>query len=401
MDVSGCKVDTDSFKQVTEGYQTIYDSPLASRRRGGSRNGQGCLCGKYVRLRKKAEFFDDRPRVIARFAITKLHVTMRESRSPSPNLNGEEGQQLILSSTPYTKMADVRSMLRNERASRRITHPDLTYTPSGNLVCSLCHIQLKSEALWTKHIQSTQHTSRLRNRRDDDNDSDDNDSSKKLNGETQNSHSSEHAVATAAASTSMSKKRKADDSSSDNDDTRKRSRPQQASPGKVRLPSPVDLDPPQTTQSPPFPPSQNIDEAEWAAFERDVAATAPSALTAAADISAAPLSAVELAARSREEASTQGKEAREAEGEGEQEDAARRMEEELEEMAQLEERVRRLREKREALRVRKGVGEEERILDEEGRGEGDGGGGVNGVGEVEESEDEDDDGDDGWGSWGR
>lgn len=96
-----------------------------------------------------------------------------------------------------------------------------------------------------------------------------------------------------------------------------------------------------------------IDENEWAAFERDVATPPPetSALTAEATITAAPLSAAELAAQSREQASLQRKTLREAEIEGEKEDAARQMEEEFDEMAELEERVKRLREKREQLRV--------------------------------------------------
>ena len=96
-----------------------------------------------------------------------------------------------------------------------------------------------------------------------------------------------------------------------------------------------------------------IDEDEWAAFERDVATPPPepSALTAEATITAAPMSAAELAAQSREQASMQRKTLREAEMEGEKEDAARQMEEEFDEMAGLEERVKRLREKREHLRI--------------------------------------------------
>ncbi|RAK96143.1 uncharacterized protein BO80DRAFT_429391 [Aspergillus ibericus CBS 121593] len=97
-----------------------------------------------------------------------------------------------------------------------------------------------------------------------------------------------------------------------------------------------------------------IDEDEWAAFEREVAAPTrmphrPAALEAAATISAAPVSAEELAAQQQKEAEAI-KKSREAEAEGEREDAARFMEDEFDEMEQLEERVRRLKHKREELR---------------------------------------------------
>ena len=153
-----------------------------------------------------------------------------------------------------------------------------------------------------------------------------------------------------------------------------------------------------TTQSPPAP----IDEDEWAAFERDVATpppdpSAPSALTAAATISAAPMTAAELAAQSREQASLQGRERREAEVEGEKEDAARALEEEFDEMEGLEERVRRLREKREELRLRRAKEAEEGLEDDrEGDVEGKH---TDGVEDDEENEDEEDD--NGWGAWGR
>lgn len=101
-------------------------------------------------------------------------------------------------------------------------------------------------------------------------------------------------------------------------------------------------------------PTESIDEAELAAFERELAemeasAQRATAATAAATISAAPMTAEQLAAEAREEQSAQrGK--RDVEIEGEREDAARLLEDEFEEMEGLEERVRKLRERREALR---------------------------------------------------
>jgi hypothetical protein len=104
--------------------------------------------------------------------------------------------------------------------------------------------------------------------------------------------------------------------------------------------------------------TQTIDEDEWAAFEREVVAPTripyiPAAAMAVPTISAAPVSAKELAAQQRKEREELAK-AREADIEGDKEDATRLLEEEFDEMAQLEERVRRLKERREELRKRTG-----------------------------------------------
>lgn len=179
-----------------------------------------------------------------------------------------------------------------------------------------------------------------------------------------------------------------------------------------------------TRFSPPHPaPVASIDEDEWAAFERDVATPPPppagsaSALLASTGtITAAPLSAAEIAAQAREEAELQQTKAGEVEAEAEKEDAERRLEEEFEEMAGLEERVRVLKEKREALRKGGGSGGTEKMgqvelaarkeeeAEKDGRGrtlkiidegkeadEDDGGGG--------DSSDDDDDEVDGWDNW--
>jgi len=100
--------------------------------------------------------------------------------------------------------------------------------------------------------------------------------------------------------------------------------------------------------------TDTVDEDEWAAFERDVATPPPEqhvvpALNASATIEAAPISAAELAAQARDDQNAQ-RGRRDAEIEAEKEDAARYLEEEFDEMEELEARVRKLREKREALR---------------------------------------------------
>ncbi len=320
-------------------------------------------------------------------------------------------------------MADVRSLLRNERAQRRINHPQASYSVTGSLECSVCHIPLKSDVeIWDKHIKSTQHAMRQERLR------------LSTSHRPKSTNLPERAGEASTREVSAgSKKRKADDG---DDDSRKRTRPVVDVPGgcfdeniepknatsqpvieEKNLPmkredsvteplegfvpangaatSLASLDPPSTSAT--QPPTASVDEDEWAAFERDVATpppdpSAPSALTAAATISAAPMTAAELAAQSREQASLQGRERRETEMEGEKEDAARALEDEFDEMEGLEERVRRLREKREDLRLRRAK-EVVEGLEDDGEKDID-------VGLVEgESEDEEDD--TGWDLWGR
>lgn len=147
----------------------------------------------------------------------------------------------------------------------------------------------------------------------------------------------------------------------------------------------------------------NVDEDEWAAFEREVArsprpetansAPKPSALGAAATISAAPLTAAELAARDAEDKNTQ-RTRRDEELEAEKEDATRQLEDEFEEMEALESRLRALREKREALRRGNALPE---TVDTELEMTGESNGGHQPEeGSDEEDEDEDEEWDDGW-----
>lgn len=329
-------------------------------------------------------------------------------------------------------MTDVRSLLRNERAQRRINHPQASYSATGTLECTVCHIPLKSDVeIWEKHLKSTQHAMRQERLRL---------STSKL---PKSTNLPEQAGEAGSQEVSAgSKKRKADDG---DDDARKRTRPVVDVPGgffddvieannatsnsvveETNLPTeqadaatkplqgfihatdaalnaaPVPILPESSSLPTTVATSNPIDEDEWAAFERDVATPPPepsalSALTAAATISAAPMTAAELAAQSREQASLQGRERREAEVEGEKEDAARALEEEFDEMEGLEERVRRLREKREDLR-RKRDKEAEAGLENEGEKDVEGKRG----GSLEEDEDsEDDEDDDGWGAWAR
>ena len=363
-------------------------------------------------------------------------------------------KSLQITSRYYT-MADVRSLLRNERASRRINHPQASYSSTGTLFCLVCHVQLKSESLWDTHLRSVQHSTQLQKTK----------SAKPGRPPSEATNGS--------AGTKNSKKRKAGDAQEE--DGRKRTKPTnglpqsffdneyrdqqeeepQKSPIKKQHPS---FEPtsttatPHQTQMPSHPhhitaiknkqhePSllsttsltNTIDEAEWAAFERDIALPPPpspplnasspssshhrlppavSALSSStATISAAPLSAAEIAARSCEEASTQGKEKREEELEGEKEDAQRRLEMEFEEMEGLEMRVKRLKDRWRELGGGKrddGAGGTEGADGSQGegvRGKATGGDTEEGErnGEANESDDDEDDeeeDDDEWNGW--
>ena len=104
----------------------------------------------------------------------------------------------------------------------------------------------------------------------------------------------------------------------------------------------------QITSEERLPAPAAIDEAEWAAFERDVAPLAQGSTANtqySATIVAAPVSAADIAAQE-----TSRKLTKEVEADEEKEDDERRLEEELDVMEEMEERVKRLREKREALR---------------------------------------------------
>ncbi|KAI0861239.1 hypothetical protein F4860DRAFT_476381 [Xylaria cubensis] len=97
-----------------------------------------------------------------------------------------------------------------------------------------------------------------------------------------------------------------------------------------------------------------VNEAEWAAFEAEMAVldapAPPTAVYADATISAPALTKAQLAAKSQEEDNERRKHAAEVEMADEREDATRALEDEFDEMAELEGRVRRLKERREELR---------------------------------------------------
>ncbi|ETR97458.1 hypothetical protein M419DRAFT_12729 [Trichoderma reesei RUT C-30] len=58
-------------------------------------------------------------------------------------------------------MADVRALLRQQRAARRITHPYAAYSDTGKLLCTLCRDQIRAESHWDAHLASDKHRKRL------------------------------------------------------------------------------------------------------------------------------------------------------------------------------------------------------------------------------------------------
>lgn len=256
-------------------------------------------------------------------------------------------------------MADVRSMLRAERANRRITHPNASYTADGKLSCNLCEAIIKTEAAWQSHLHSTGHILRSSRAHDAATTREvDNNGKKRKASTLEASPLADRKrvkpdltppVATATRQVVDEKKHEYREKSQQDGDISE-------SPDRY-LPAPenglVDNPDPHDSSTAEIALPDSVLDDELAAFEKDLAAIeashAVSALTAPATISAAPITAEEIAAQAREEQSTQhGK--RDAEIDEEREDAARMLQEEFEEMENLEERVKRLREKRELLR---------------------------------------------------
>ncbi|KAJ5594977.1 uncharacterized protein N7459_001185 [Penicillium hispanicum] len=216
-------------------------------------------------------------------------------------------------------MADVRSLLRNELASRKGTSPNTT----GNRISKKRKVD-NGDGVMRKKIRST-------------------------------GLDAVQAASDAQTSQSPSTEDTVDDDSLEHVEQEGVTGPQPLVEGdqEVRVPAAE----PSDSTALATGPSGTVDEDEWAAFEREVAAPtripqAPAAVAAEATITAAPVSTEELAAQQEREKASTGR-TREAELEGEREDAARLMEDEFDEMDQLEERVRRLKHMREELQQKR------------------------------------------------
>ncbi|KAJ9138792.1 hypothetical protein NKR19_g7681 [Coniochaeta hoffmannii] len=348
-------------------------------------------------------------------------------------------------------MADVRALLRQQRAARRIVHPHAAYSDAGKLLCTVCHEQVRAESLWEGHIRSVGHIQRVqklqasapapdqpsashKRKHDDQEDVDDvamTDEEENGLRKKRSRHNVQEA-GTGQESETNGKDARGEDRTIDNTTPTKikpatpplprrtsgtpsqgvevqlPSRP--ATPVAVRTEfagaangsaapanrSPLRLHretaavagfvpatggmPAISTSSLTAPPplsrtdaastgaavgrnAQDIDEAEWAAFEADLlhsntngASSRPGIPAAPADavISAPVMTADEIAAKSAEEERERRRLTADIDLDNEKEDATRALEEEFEEMEELEARVRRLKERREALRQHQG-----------------------------------------------
>lgn len=219
-------------------------------------------------------------------------------------------------------------------------HPHLTYSKSGALNCNICNLNIKSEQLWPGHLKSLNHRKNVQ----------------KIPSEPVRPQ--KRKIETVEANEDEernyevdSRKKPKPAASTDNDIV-------QPVPDEVATPESVvvgpsipqaheenDVEMPQNQVPNPPKPNENINEDEWAAFEREVAPLANQDYTAAI-IEAAPVSAAEVAVQQK----TSTLQQKEEEAEAEKEDESRRMEEEFEVMEEMEERVKRLRTRREALR---------------------------------------------------
>lgn len=242
-------------------------------------------------------------------------------------------------------MTDVRALLRNERASRRVTHANASYSANGQLSCSLCYLPIKTEAIWDSHVRSAGHVNAVKE-------------AQKATLESSNRKRK------ATEEQTHSRKKSRNDGSAEEvpeiEDTEANvAAPEVQAESLGQQDLEADIEATVAMPPPPKPEAQtDIDEAEWAAFERDVATPPPDLRPAPevitnAKIVAKPVTAEELRMQAQETAASK-RELREAEVEGEEEDATRALEDEFDEMEALEQRVRRLREQREALRMGSG-----------------------------------------------
>ncbi|KIW73470.1 hypothetical protein PV04_01584 [Phialophora macrospora] len=249
-------------------------------------------------------------------------------------------------------MADVRALLAAERQSRRITHPHLSYTKSGVLMCIVCNLNVKSEALWDGHLRSANHR--------------------------KNVASQAARQASMDSSSGKGVKRKIEDVDEvllERDETdldarkRSKSRPENtpvddrdeeqagpvlleeevAGPPAERPPVPMPVADDAAPMNTPSTAPPAVDEDEWAAFEREVAPLAadkPKPDYSSATITAAPVTADQIKAQEDEDRRRR----LETEAEDEKEDELGKLAEEFDVMEEMEDRVRKLRAKRDALR---------------------------------------------------
>lgn len=291
-------------------------------------------------------------------------------------------------------MADVRSLLRQQQAARRITHPCAIYTESGKLSCILCDELVKTESLWDTHLRSKSHRSRVQARTDasaapssaapkrllsDSNETVDSDAADAADTDTDEhlakkrsrpSSLDVEATKGSPAAVASAVPRRMSGAPLPGMEIQIPSRP--ATPSRSAIPGSaatsayfefptsapsLEARSVPTTSTPATGAEKDsavVDEDEWAAFEADIAATTAT-YSSKATISAPAMTAEEVAQKEVAQKAQEEEFQREPTSkqiEDAKEEAKRQLENEFEEMEELEARVKELKEKREAIRKR-------------------------------------------------
>ncbi|KAI1610361.1 hypothetical protein EDD36DRAFT_443943 [Exophiala viscosa] len=256
-------------------------------------------------------------------------------------------------------MTDVRSLLAAERQSRRITHPHLSYTKSGVLLCTICNLNVKSEALWEGHLRSANHRKNVVQQSQESTNKPTKRKIEDVDEVQEERYEADHIDARKKAKSKSRPKSVSfvvkDEVEEDSVPVQVEAEPEKRQFDRPSSPAPADAETsnhgtntaaPLTSDPAPGP---GVDEDEWAAFEREVAplaAAQPPPDYTSATIVAAPVTAEQI----KEQTDEDRRKRLETEAEDEKEDEERRLEEEFDVMEEMEERVRKMREKRDALR---------------------------------------------------
>lgn len=299
---------------------------------------------------------------------------------------------------------NIRSLLRAELSTRRITHPHASYTNSKSslLSCTVCHLIIKSESLWEGHLRSANHRKNVQKLQQGGQRENDSGDVVKAGGRKRKADSldlDEREDGSKPVPISTVRKRKAEDVGDDDDeaaDGRKKTKGQpqppppqsqlppsrvlsgfvpasvpDAQPAEPKIPSRPDVPPPEQQEAsspttydpaPTTTPAGNqvapttapeVNESEYLAFESEILPlltpqNPPPSNNNIYTISAPPLSSADLQraaeAEAKQNQTKSGRSLREEEAEAELEEEGRRMDEEFEVQEQMEGRVRRLRE---------------------------------------------------------
>ena len=257
-------------------------------------------------------------------------------------------------------MADVRTLLAAERQSRRITHPHLSYSKSGMLICTVCNLNVKSEALWEGHLRSANHrkNAQVQAQAQATQESTVKGTKRKIEDVDEDEPQQERYDAEADALKKPKSRLESitavveeggleTEAVSNEEELEGPEQAEQEQSMSISVPGSTanttsEAAPTNGTMTAPA-----VDEDEWAAFEREVAPlTVAQPDYSSATISAAPVSTQQMGQQADEDKRRR----LETEADDEKEEEERRLEEEFEVMEEIEERVRRMREKRDALR---------------------------------------------------